>query len=84
MKGLWVLKGSSPPLYTRRAADIIKHKGTGREYIRGEMKLFKEPFPKTVEETNEYEFVYLSKKGTPMLTDSEQLNEIRVNTLFKG
>ena len=84
MKGLWILRGSNPPLYTRKAADVIKHKETGKEYIRGEMKLFKELLPQTVEETGEYEFIYLSKLKMPTLTDNEQLNEIRVSTLLKG
>ena len=39
MIGMWELRGSEPKLYTKRAADIIKNKRTGKEYIRGKMIL---------------------------------------------
>ena len=63
--GLWPLRGSEPPLWTAKAADIIRNKETGKEYIRGKMKLFKvSELPKKIEdEPEKWEFIYLHNKG---------------------
>jgi len=82
MKGCWVLKGTEPPLYTRKAADIIKHKQTGKEYIRGDFILFDEKkLPDRIENTDEYEFIYIKDKSEMELED--YLREIYVQNLFK-
>lgn len=85
MKGLWKLRGSSPPLYTNKAADIIIHKPTGKEYLRGERVLFGEGnLPTTVESTGEYEFIYVTNKAKRGdMTEAEMLREIHVNTMLK-
>lgn len=83
MIGMWELRGSEPKLYTKRAADIIKNKRTGKEYIRGKMKLFKVDVPEPVENTGEYEFVYLNSKKMAIPTSEEMLKEIQVNTILK-
>ena len=61
MKGLWLLRGSNPPLYTNKAADVIIHKQTKKEYIRGERKIFPiAKLPKLIEDSDEYEFCPLT------------------------
>ena len=78
--GLWPLKGSNPPLWTAKAADIIRNKETGQEYIRGEIQLFtnsKTP-PRVEEDPTKWEFIYI-KSGKPTVSSSEYLRDIWVN-----
>lgn len=83
-KGLWVLRNSNPPLYTDEPADIIKHKATGKEYIRGKRILFKEgEVPPKVEDSGEYEFIYLKGRKPATLTTEEAATGLYVNSLFK-
>lgn len=86
MPGLWILRGSNPPLYTKKAADVIIHKATKREYVRGAMKLFTAiNAPSTVEDTDEYEFVYLGgNKAHAVLTRDEMVGEIYASTLLNN
>ena len=82
--GLWCLKGSEPPLWTARAADIIKNKKTGKEYMRGEMKLFKDAdIPQKIEDNpDEWEFIYL-RNGKPVVDKDEYVRDIWVNSMFR-
>lgn len=85
MKGLWVLRGSDPPLYTSKAADVIKHKATGKEYIRGKRVLFEDSkIPPKVEDCGEYEFIYLKDKKSTMFSTEEAATGLYMNSLFKN
>ena len=57
--GLWKIEELD--LYTGMGIDYLRDKATGKEYSRGEMKLFKgeddTPFP-LAEHTNRYEYIY--------------------------
>lgn len=80
----WVLRGSNPPLYTQKAADIIKDKETGKEYIRGEVVFFaKGKLPKKIEEdADKWEFIYLKPAEEMSLTDYAR--ELFAGSLFGG
>lgn len=86
IEGLWPLKGTNPPLYTAKAADVIVDKETKKEYIRDKMKLFtvksKDELPKTIEQLKpeRWEFVRFKQKQEKEI---DYLKEIYVNTLFK-
>ncbi len=82
--GLWELKYSNPKIYTNKAADIIKHIKTGKEYVRGERRLFRADIPKILaEDTGEYEFIYLKSKRRAQMTTEEALREIHISNLLK-
>ena len=82
--GYWILEGSSPPLYTRKAADEIVHTPTGKRYKRGEYTYGKERHA-TVEETGEYKFIYPRKQdnGNATMSDNDYLREMYVRGGFK-
>ena len=86
LKGLWPLRGTNPPLYTAKAADVIIDKETKKEYIRDKIKLFtvkgRDELPKTIEqsEPKRWEFVRFKQKQDKEI---DYLKEIYVNTLFK-
>lgn len=86
LKGLWPLRGTNPPLYTAKAADVIIDKETKKEYIRDKIKLFtvkgNDELPKTIEqsEPKRWEFVRFKQKQDKEI---DYLKEIYVNTLFK-
>lgn len=82
-QGYWPLRNSNPTLYTRKAADIIKHKATGKEYIRGKMVMFDDAeAPQVIEAGNEYSFIYI-KKNDARMTDNELLTELYVTEAMK-
>lgn len=80
--GLWKIKGLN--MYTDKAVDIIRDKRTGREYFRGDRKIFRNedetPFP-LVEHTNDYEFIYVMD-GEGVLSSDDYLREIYAGSLI--
>ena len=86
--GLWKIDGLD--IYTNKAVDYIRDKNTGKEYRRGEIKLFYNedirPFP-LAEHTDRYEYIYEDNNYFAPTTD-DYLREINVklimNTLFRG
>ena len=81
----WVLRGSTPPLYTQKAADIIKDKETGKEYIRGDIVFFEEgKLPERIEQDRDrWEFIYLNKEVSEMSL-SDYARELFAGSLFGG
>ena len=84
---LWPLRGAEPPLYTAKAADIIKDKVTGKEYIRDKIILWhgekaKPPIPIEKSEPDRWEFIYL--KGVTPLGTENYLKEIWVDRMLRG
>ena len=67
MRFLYPLKRTNPVLYTADTADIIRDKQTGKEYMRGEGRVYcssKEAIPSTIEDTEpgRWEFIRLNSK----------------------
>lgn len=85
VKGLWCLVGTNPPLWTADAADVIRNRKTGKEYVRGKMTLFTAPnIPEKIEDKpDEWEFIHIIN-GKPLT--EEKVNDyargIWVNQLF--
>ena len=85
--GLWSLRGVYPPLYTRKAADVIVDTKTGKEYVRGSYQLFRTeegnvPTPIEVAEPDRYKFYYPKDLGRGGgLTAGDMLREIMVNSM---
>jgi hypothetical protein len=81
--GLWKIDGLE--VYTDIAADYIRDKSTGIEYVRGERILFRgedlTPFP-LAEHTDKYEFIFEQK----IFVGNNDLQEIRTilttNSIF--
>lgn len=85
MPGLWPLRGSNPPLFTKKAADVIIHKATKREYIRGNIQLFDDDkIPPVVESTGEYEFVYFRGNKSKSLTRDDMLKEAYTGAMLNN
>ena len=89
MRGAWQLKDlkGSVELYTDICADIYVDTETGKEYIRGERKLFecgveKIPLPELVESTGKFKFLIKNQSAPWTATDS--LREIMVQSFFNN
>lgn len=71
--GVWPLRGTNPTLYTNKAADVIRDKTTGKEYIRGERKIFwnAKEVPKKIEDTepDRWEFILLTDASPLRIED---------------
>ena len=82
--GLWPLVGSEPVLWTAKAADIIRSKETGKEYIKGKMKLFTSPgIPTKIEDDpDKWEFIYL-RNGKQIVDTDTYVRDIWVNQILK-
>lgn len=85
VRSLFPLQGSDPVLYTGQMADIIVDLKTGKEYIKGEPKLFykRTGIPKTIEETDRsrWKFIYNDDEQAP--GNINYVKEIWVNGLFR-
>ena len=84
--GVWPLIGTDPQLYTKRAADVIKDKQTGKEYIRGKLKLIhgEQSIPQLIEESEptRWEFHYFEGETSFGRTE-EYVRGIWLNTLLR-
>ena len=83
-KGVWELVGSEPTLYTNEPAKIIKDLQTGKEYIRGERRVFwdEKDVPKTIEQTDPARWKFIYEDGyEPSKID--YVREIWTNGLFR-
>jgi hypothetical protein len=81
--GLWEIEGLD--VYTDIGADYIRDKTTGKEYKRGERKLFRDedmtPFP-LAEHTDKYEFIF-EREPTAPTNDLQEIRSIlTVNSIF--
>jgi len=78
LPAFWEIEGLS--LYTAKAADFIRGTATGKEYRRGEIKIFSRteelPFP-LAEQTEGYEFIYEENGDGASWTEKDELREIR-------
>ena len=88
MRGAWQLKDLKGPveLYTGVHADFYVDIETGKEYARGEYKLFecgqdKVPLPELIENVGTFKFLHRDHSSSWTAADS--LKEIMVQGLFK-
>lgn len=90
MRGAWQLKDLKGPveLYTDVFADIYVDCTTGKEYVRGERKLFecgveKIPLPELVENTGNFKFLLNDNNAPLNWSAQDSLKEIMVQGLLK-